>query len=381
MKLLQPSTPQRPAFTLVEMLCTLAVIAILAALLLPVLQRGHGRAKRAVCSNNLKQVGVAMSAWAHEHNDLFPMQVRTNQQGTLEIARAVVLSRDVSETFRHFQALSNEMVTPKVLVCPAERRRVPAVNFPALRNENVSYWINPGAVLGRVDSPLAGDRNVRTSGRMEWTFIQFGAGDNVEFSAELHGNRGNVLFGDAHVDDLDGHAFRAAFMSSNAADMVVLSLPQSDVPTDGTGAAAPASVASGAVSSPQGLVPNSEGATNTSANSTGNSDSTASPESRPSQSRGPARQLAPGENVIVIARLDGTFATSSVTRAASNGVAESRDLRPPVEPGNPLLEFVKWLAHQSVRGTYWLLLALLLALIAFELVRRRARRKAGKNRP
>ena len=53
------SPPMRRAFTLIELLCTIAIIAILAALLLPVLERGLARARRTVCLNNLRSTGVA----------------------------------------------------------------------------------------------------------------------------------------------------------------------------------------------------------------------------------------------------------------------------------------------------------------------------------
>src|SRR6185503_11697922 len=69
-------------------------------------------------------------------------------------------------------------------------------------------------------------------GRTEWTFIQFGASDMVEFSAELHGYRGNVLFGDAHVDVLDSAALRGAFAPSDGNSLnVTLALPQPEVET------------------------------------------------------------------------------------------------------------------------------------------------------
>lgn len=50
----------RRAFTLLELLTAVAIIAILAALLLPALQSGYGKAKRVACGSNLKQVGVGL---------------------------------------------------------------------------------------------------------------------------------------------------------------------------------------------------------------------------------------------------------------------------------------------------------------------------------
>jgi prepilin-type N-terminal cleavage/methylation domain-containing protein/prepilin-type processing-associated H-X9-DG protein len=57
------------AFTLIEMLVVIAIIAILAALLLPVLSRSKIAAQGAQCTNNHRQLVLAWSAYAHDNND------------------------------------------------------------------------------------------------------------------------------------------------------------------------------------------------------------------------------------------------------------------------------------------------------------------------
>ncbi|CAN5794816.1 DUF1559 domain-containing protein [soil metagenome] len=60
------------AFTLIELLAVVAIIATLAALLLPSIQRGRGAAMSASCVNNLRQIGAAFQLYAADNNGLYP---------------------------------------------------------------------------------------------------------------------------------------------------------------------------------------------------------------------------------------------------------------------------------------------------------------------
>jgi prepilin-type N-terminal cleavage/methylation domain-containing protein len=57
------------AFTLIELLVVMAIIAILAALLLPVLSRAKASAKRVTCVSNTRQINMAVRLYADEHED------------------------------------------------------------------------------------------------------------------------------------------------------------------------------------------------------------------------------------------------------------------------------------------------------------------------
>lgn len=65
------------AFTLIELLVVVAIIAILAAILLPVLNSAEKNAQRSTCVNNLKQINLAVRLYADEHGDLLTL-VSTN---------------------------------------------------------------------------------------------------------------------------------------------------------------------------------------------------------------------------------------------------------------------------------------------------------------
>ena len=62
----------RVAFTLPQLLVTVAVGSLLAVSILPVLQSDHQTLQRAICANNLRAIGVAITLYAADNNDCFP---------------------------------------------------------------------------------------------------------------------------------------------------------------------------------------------------------------------------------------------------------------------------------------------------------------------
>jgi prepilin-type N-terminal cleavage/methylation domain-containing protein len=184
-------------FSLIELLLVITIIGLLAALLIPSLSRAYAKGKRTKCMANLKQIGVAFHTFSHEHGDKFPMQVSTNSGGTLEYTSAA--SIDLANAFRSFQAISNELGDPKLLVCPADTR-IAAETFAALRNDNVSYFVTRSAEYGDSDSIVAGDRNISGEWRSAGKILRIGTESRPAWTHELHEDQGNLLFGDSRVE-------------------------------------------------------------------------------------------------------------------------------------------------------------------------------------
>jgi prepilin-type N-terminal cleavage/methylation domain-containing protein/prepilin-type processing-associated H-X9-DG protein len=186
-------TPHARAFTLTEVLLVVAVLALLALLLLPAVTRPRHSSGRLGCTNNLKQIGLAFRTWAIDNDGRLPMQVSVTNGGTMELAASGLV-------FPHFLVASNELATPRLLVCPNDERRSSVVSFIAgLSDTNISYFVNIDATPEEASSLLCADRNLTNVQTAGSRFVIISNGTRIGWTKEIHSKRGNACFADGAV--------------------------------------------------------------------------------------------------------------------------------------------------------------------------------------
>jgi hypothetical protein len=205
---------------------------------LPALAKAKAKASQINCVSNLKQVGLAWLTWLHDHETgNLPFRTDVSDEGTMGTASGLK-----NNAWWQFQVISNELNSPKVLVCPADKgvgaaRRV-ADNWSGnnlnggfgtigFRDLSCSYTVglDAGCITvagkGTVATPdgftqthiLGSDRNMKTDGvnnscssgvgNAEYCYGKgiLGTGNpaNAEWTNTIHFLRGNVLTLDGAV--------------------------------------------------------------------------------------------------------------------------------------------------------------------------------------
>jgi prepilin-type N-terminal cleavage/methylation domain-containing protein/prepilin-type processing-associated H-X9-DG protein len=197
--------------TLVEVLAVVVVLAFFAAVYLS--KTDHDvkrRAQRVICLNNLKQIGLAFRVSIGGCGDRYNTQTSTNQGGSMEFASG-------PNVFRHFQVMSNELGTTRLLFCPADTGRIQMwnTNFDSLSNSNVSYFVGIDAVETDPNSLMSGDRNLTNGTPVKNGLLEFSTDPNVGWTAEMHDRVGNLLFADGSAQKVTTPELKVAITNQS----------------------------------------------------------------------------------------------------------------------------------------------------------------------
>jgi prepilin-type processing-associated H-X9-DG protein len=196
------------AFSFIDFIMIVAALAVLAFVMLPLIAKRNARSSRLGCTNYLKQIGLAYRQWAIDNGDKFPMQVSVTNGGVKELV-------EQGSAYEAFLVMSNELNTPKLLVCPQDTnpKRVRATTFggltavgaayqpiPFTNNNNISYFVGldadetaPQQILSGDDNFLVGGAKPKPGVLLLWTNTP------VAWTKDRHVNQGNVGLADGSV--------------------------------------------------------------------------------------------------------------------------------------------------------------------------------------
>jgi hypothetical protein len=210
-RLLRSSRPRQSndhvsAFTRVEVVVTMGMLALISMIVAPTLASNSSTSDRAVCWNNLRLVGRGVQTWLGDHDGVQPWRARIVDGGTypggLRAANA----------YYEYSWMSNELVTPKILACPADGGVKTALTWDQFRfgyqSSAQSYTLALDSQSASKNQWLASDRNLRFDtgfGNCSAGFV--GVNGVYIWSTTLqwtngavHGSAGHVLLYDGAVE-------------------------------------------------------------------------------------------------------------------------------------------------------------------------------------
>jgi prepilin-type N-terminal cleavage/methylation domain-containing protein len=214
------SNQRNRALTLTEVLVSVAAVCILAGISYLVFHRPkvvhrivqQNRSTEIQCVNNLKQIGLAFRIWEGDNGDKLPMQVPARVGGAMEpAARGNVASI--------FQVMSNELSTPRILLCPADADRSVANGFTfGFDNSHVSYFAGLDATDDKPAMFLSGDDNFDIGDRaVKSGLLLLATNAPVSWTAARHINQGNIGLADGAVQTTSSSFLRELLVQTGVA--------------------------------------------------------------------------------------------------------------------------------------------------------------------
>jgi prepilin-type N-terminal cleavage/methylation domain-containing protein len=142
-----PFHTARGAFTLIELLCVISLIAILAGFLFPVMQDIMTHAYDTKCASNLRQIGVAANAAANDNDNTYPIIETDADQSLVSDALSLNVPAQNLDV-----ALAPYGVTPLILQCPIDFRKGAQSDYNT-HNPHSSYMWLPTAEDNSMNTP------------------------------------------------------------------------------------------------------------------------------------------------------------------------------------------------------------------------------------
>jgi|ERR1017187_47162 prepilin-type N-terminal cleavage/methylation domain-containing protein/prepilin-type processing-associated H-X9-DG protein len=133
----QSHTYRRQAFTLIELLVVIAIIGILAAMLLPALNKAREKGRMAVCISNLRQISVGIHLYTDDNDGYMP--TASYGPSATEGPWPKLLAAYIPHRDSNTNATS---MANRVFICPSAK-------FPGFLNSDISYSYScTAAMLG-----------------------------------------------------------------------------------------------------------------------------------------------------------------------------------------------------------------------------------------
>ena len=138
---------RRAAFTLVELLVVIGIIALLVAILLPALSRSREQALRTQCASNIRQWGIAYQMYANANRGSFPYNGKRLPPWCDRGGMHLSWNSSVVQEFFNTYLLKNKTLADRerdnILFCPSQDWHREAGNDPALTGGLVGYFVLP----------------------------------------------------------------------------------------------------------------------------------------------------------------------------------------------------------------------------------------------